>query len=230
MDHQHNATTTTPTPEEASSKVATKRGATYLSISRACSLCKRDHKACNGARPCFRCISSGMADKCEDVVLKTRGRPRKKRNLGLGNDKQEGTQCAVQAKGGLEALECLSGAGGLPSSPSSNNDGREDTYCNNISFYISSFPSPSVEMQSGPTAFKGKASFSVVGGVLSYAKIVGGISVVGYFFTLCLLGAWCSFECFPIINRLGHISYLRKRNLHNSYEKRKNKRILKFEK
>lgn len=56
---------------------AMKRKAGIVSVSRACFLCKKDHKACNGARPCSRCISLEVPDRCEDVALKPRGRPRK---------------------------------------------------------------------------------------------------------------------------------------------------------
>jgi len=48
-------------------------------IGRSCALCKKDHKACNGARPCTRCIAMGWESECRDVALKPRGRPRKTR-------------------------------------------------------------------------------------------------------------------------------------------------------
>jgi hypothetical protein len=46
-------------------------------LSRACTMCKRDHKACDGRRPCGRCVFSGLSEMCADVHLKKRGRPRK---------------------------------------------------------------------------------------------------------------------------------------------------------
>ena len=48
-------------------------------IGRSCALCKKDHKACNGQRPCSRCVGMGWESECRDVALKPRGRPRKMR-------------------------------------------------------------------------------------------------------------------------------------------------------
>lgn len=112
-----------------------KRGAAYMSISRACSLCKRDHKACNGARPCARCVSSGFSDKCEDVVLKTRGRPRKRR-----------AKSANAPAGPRRGLAAASPAGKHDEDLFGDGDTEDtDLRCHNISFFISSFPSPSTE-------------------------------------------------------------------------------------
>ena len=41
-----------------------------FSLNRACSLCKKGHKACNGGCPCQRCIASGLADRCDHFQLK----------------------------------------------------------------------------------------------------------------------------------------------------------------
>lgn len=41
----------------------------------ACSNCKKAHLACDTSRPCRRCVQSGKADSCVDVVPKKRGRP-----------------------------------------------------------------------------------------------------------------------------------------------------------
>ena len=126
-----------------------KRGAAYLSISRACSLCKRDHKACNGARPCSRCVSSGLSDKCEDVVLKTRGRPRKKRMVD-GSSSYGGDFVFDDVHSPIAPRGIIATTFTHPSCPNHNGS---------ISFYISSFPSPSVVVLTSTPAPNKKGLF-----------------------------------------------------------------------
>ena len=53
-------------------------------VHKACVHCKRAHLACDAERPCRRCLGSGRATTCVDVVHKKRGRPRSQKSITPG--------------------------------------------------------------------------------------------------------------------------------------------------
>ncbi|EFC46827.1 predicted protein [Naegleria gruberi] len=56
----------TSSPSKSPSKTKTRK----KYVKRACVNCKQSHAACDSERPCKRCVSLGMGDKCVDAVRK----------------------------------------------------------------------------------------------------------------------------------------------------------------
>eukprot|EP01117_Protostelium_nocturnum_P007151 TRINITY_DN2567_c0_g1_i1.p1 TRINITY_DN2567_c0_g1~~TRINITY_DN2567_c0_g1_i1.p1 ORF type:complete len:424 (-),score=108.64 TRINITY_DN2567_c0_g1_i1:318-1589(-) len=69
---------TTPQREEGmedpSSEITLKGN--LKKVTKACSICKRDHASCDKERPCKRCVSRGTSEECTDAESKKRGRKR----------------------------------------------------------------------------------------------------------------------------------------------------------
>eukprot|EP01087_Luapelamoeba_hula_P007531 TRINITY_DN1845_c0_g1_i1.p1 TRINITY_DN1845_c0_g1~~TRINITY_DN1845_c0_g1_i1.p1 ORF type:complete len:925 (-),score=211.42 TRINITY_DN1845_c0_g1_i1:210-2984(-) len=74
------------------------RRQTKRTYGRACARCRRDHKACDGGRPCSRCAEQGSVDECVDVPIKPLGRPRKARVLNEHGEEVIAPSAKKQAK------------------------------------------------------------------------------------------------------------------------------------